>query len=83
MSDIVILLFLVALGVFLARYFIRAQSVEYLSMITSLMSMFAVFTDESLDTGFPDLRLFIFFPSLFMLMISALSLTDKHKKRRW
>lgn len=79
MSEILIILFLAALGIFLARYVIRAEGVEYLSMLVSLMAMLSSMMDESLaDTE----RLFIFLPTLFMMMISALSLT-RGKKKRW
>ena len=79
MSEMLIILFLAALGIFLARYVIRAEGVEYLSMIVSAMAMFSSLLDESLT----DMeRLFIFLPTLFMMMISALSLTSG-KKKRW
>lgn len=80
MSEILILLFLAAVGIFLARYAIRADGVDYLSMLVSLMAMFSVFMDESL-VGME--RMFFFFPALFMMMISALSITRGSKKRRW
>lgn len=79
MSELVIILFLAAIGVFLARYVLRAEGVEYLSMVVSAMALFSSLLDETLE-GMQNL--FIFIPTLFMMMISALSLT-KGKKRRW
>lgn len=79
MSEIVIILFLAALGIFLARYVVRAEGVDFLSMLVSLMAMFSSLLDESLT----DMdKMFVFFPTLFMMMISALSLS-KGGKKRW
>lgn len=79
MSEIVIIFFLAAVGIFLARYVVRAEGVDFLSMLVSLMAMFSSLLDESLA----DMeKMFVFFPTLFMMMISALSLT-KGGKKRW
>jgi len=79
MAEIVIILFLAAVAIFLARYALRAEGVEYLSMVVSAMAMFSSLVDESLVNV--D-KMFIFIPTLFMMMISALSLT-KGRRRRW
>lgn len=79
MAEIVIILFLAAVAIFLARYVLRAEGVEYLSMVVSAMAMFSSLLDESLMNM--D-KMFIFIPTLFMMMISALSLT-KGGKKRW
>ena len=79
MAEIVIILFLAAVAIFLARYVVRAEGVDFLSMLVSLMAMFSSLLDESLV----DMeKMFVFFPTLFMMMISALSLT-KGGKKRW
>lgn len=79
MAEIVIILFLAAVAIFLARYVLRAEGVEYLSMVVSAMAMFSSLLDESLVNM--D-KMFIFIPTLFMMMISALSFT-KGGKKRW
>lgn len=79
MAEIVIILFLAAVAIFLARYVLRAEGVEYLSMVVSAMAMFSSLLDESLVNM--D-KMFIFIPTLFMMMISALSLT-KGSRKRW
>lgn len=79
MSELLIILFIAAVVIFLARYFIRAEGTEYLSMVVSAMAMFSSLLDESL-IGME--KMFIFIPTLFMMMVSALSLT-KGRKRRW
>ena len=79
MGEILIILFLASIGIFLARYAIRASGVEYLCMIISLMALLASILDESLSS---QEHAFFFFPCLFMMMISALSLTNG-KKKRW
>ncbi len=78
MAEIVIILFLAAVAIFLARYVLRAEGVEYLSMVVSAMAMFSSLLDESLANM--D-KMFIFIPTLFMMMISALSLTNGRRKR--
>lgn len=78
MTEIVILLFIAALAVFLARYVLKAEGVEYLSMIVSAMAMFASLLDESL-VGME--KFFVFLPTLFMMIISGLSLSRGGKKR--
>ena len=79
MGEILVILFLASVGIFLARYALRAEGVEYLSMLVSLMAMLASIVDETLSAME---HAFFFFPCLFMMMISALSLTNG-KKKRW
>lgn len=78
MEDITILMFIITLAVFLFRYFKRGDSLNYLTVLLSLMAMLCCFRDATLDSVS---SMFVFFPMLFIFLTVLVSITSGERKR--
>lgn len=78
MEEITLLMFILAIAVFLLRYYKKVDSLNYLSVLLSLMALFGCLRDSTLDNL--D-KMFIFFPTLFILLMALVSIATGERKR--
>lgn len=76
MEDVTVLLLILAFILFLTRYVRKRESLDFISMITSLLSLIAVIMDETLTD---NERLVLFFIPFMLMMFSAIGLLDRKK----
>lgn len=76
MEDVTLLLIALAFIVFLTRYVRKRESLDFISMISSLLTLVAVIMDETLTD---NERLVLFFVPFMLMMFSAISLLDQKK----
>lgn len=76
MEDVTLLLIALAFIVFLTRYVRKRESLDFISMISSLLALVAVIMDETLTD---NERLVLFFVPFMLMMFSAISLLDQKK----
>lgn len=68
MQELSLLMMLLSIGLFLARYLIRKPGVDYLTVIVSVSSAAMLMKDDTLDAGVDFLMVFL--PVLFVMMLS-------------
>ena len=76
MEDVTLLLIALAFIVFLTRYVRKRESLDFISMISSLLALVAVIMDETLTD---NERLVLFFVPFMLMMFSAIALLDQKK----
>ena len=76
MEDVTLLLIALAFVLFLARYVRKRESLDFISMISSLLALIAVLMDATLTD---NERLVLFFVPFILMVFSSIGLLDRKK----
>lgn len=78
MEDLTTLFLLLSIGLFVGRYFVRREGMDYLTVLVSVCSMATTMLDSTIAE---EHFLILLIPSVFVMMVTLCGLAFDKEKR--